>query len=720
MKKNFPRYLLDLLKSFKEASFNLIIFFPYFFSIPTLFKTLFHPWKNLRSKKTTPGFTFSEFFDQLLFNFISRSIGFVMRLSIIFFYFLIHSLTVIAIPFFLISLVALSPILYFIYLIRKTPEEEKRLLKDDFVKKRCLAPENIPLVEQWFETFYQNHLVKKKWWSQDNLMTVPPLARDWSYGYTPTLDQYAVDLASPSYLYDINNIIDREKEINQIEVHLSKNKAANVLIVGEEGVGKKTIIDALAKKIYLGKTTINLMYKRILKIDMEKINNQMTLFESLLQEAIDAENIILFIDNFEKYLNWEVSLKKYAGSDKIQIIAVTTPFFYQKFIFPNEAINNLFSKVDVFEISKEEAMKILLEKFFELENYHRVIISFEAIKSAIEKSEYYITHIPFPEKTVDILDTACVYVKNRRKDKDQRPTVRPEDIGKVIYDKTHIPVTLSSQMKEKLLSLELLLKDEIIDQDEAINKLSAAIRRAFLLIGKRKKPLASFLFLGPTGVGKTQTAKAIAKVFFSSTSAQEEASLNPTRYLIRFDMSNYQSRYDIPKLIGDPSTNEPGLLTQAIRNQPYGVLLLDELEKADLKLINIFLTITDEGYFTDGRGEKVDCKNLVIIATSNAKDESFFPPEFLNRFDGVINFKKLSPESVKIIAKKIINNLEKEIFSLYNVRVKVKEETLENLIRMSYNPEYGARDMERLIRFEIEDKIAKIILANKDQPLIVI
>jgi ATP-dependent Clp protease ATP-binding subunit ClpA len=218
------------------------------------------------------------------------------------------------------------------------------------------------------------------------------------------------------------------------------------------------------------------------------------------------------------------------------------------------------------------------------------------------------------------------------------------------------------------------------------------------MIGKRKKPLASFLFFGPTGVGKTETAKAISDVFF-------------TNRLLRFDMSEFQSKYDISKLIGDKTS--PGLLTKNIREQSYGVLLLDEIEKADKNLINIFLTIIDEGYFIDGLGKKVDCKNLVIIATSNAKDENIFSPEFLNRFDGIITFKFLNKESIKILTKKIIDRISSDILKMYKVKVFVSEKTMDLVSKKGFDPRYGARNLERTIREEIEDKVAKMILSEK-------
>jgi len=747
MRKNFWLFCKESLQKFGEAIINLFIFLPYFFSVGTLLKTLFYPWRNLQTKKTTVGFSFSDWGNRFAFNFISRSIGFFMRLSIISFYFIFQTAFMIFLPFIALVFFLLSPIFYLLYLFQKSPDEQKKILKDKFIADHLLKDENRKSVEDWFEDYYQKHLEKTDWWKLSNLFSYPPLARDWAFGYTPILDQYTTDLGSSSYLHHINNIVNREKEIKEVEQILSKNAEANVIIVGEEGVGKHTIIDALAKKIYLGKTNVHLMYRRILKLNMEKMKDKENFFEELLQEATEAGNIILFVDNFEKYLELSGSLEKYAKSDRLQLIGLTTPFFYQKFIFPNEKINRLFSKVDVYEVSKKEALDILLEKFFDFENYHKVYLPYETLVEAIEKSEFYITYIPFPEKAVDLLDTACVYVKQRAiavtgVEKKGFPTARrsvdihrlsstggnefetgpvtlsnivfPEDIDTILTLKTHIPITITSQMKEKLLHLETFLSSQVFEQEEAIKKLSASLRRSFLLIGKRKKPLATFLFLGPTGVGKTATAKAVASVFFSSTSSNQFQSV-PTNfnYLVRFDMSNFQSKYDIPKLIGDINNNEPGLLAAAIREKPYGVLLLDEIEKTDKDLLNIFLTIIDEGYFTDGFGRAVDCKNLVIIATSNAKSLDVFSPEFLNRFDGVITFNQLSPKTLRLIAKKILDDLSKDVFQLHKIKIEVSEQTINSLIEKGYDTRYGARNMERVIRDEIEDKVAKLILEEK-------
>lgn len=702
MRKSFWQYYRDSLHNFGEALINIFIFLPYFFSVSTLLKTLFQPWKNLIVKKTFVGFSFSDWANRFAFNIISRSIGAIMRLFIIAFYFILQTMSMIVLPFIALSFFLFTPIFYLFSLTQKTVQEEKDIFKKRFIENHLINNENLSQVEKWFEEYYKQHIRKMTWWKLQNLFSYPPLARDWAVGYTPILDQYTVDLATPSYLHHIKNIVDRKKEITEIEQILTKSVESNVIVVGEEGVGKHTIIDALAKKIYLGKTNTTLMYRRILKMNMEKVLGEKN-FEDLLKEAEQAKNIILFIDNIDKYVDLTNSIEKFTKSNLIQVIGVTTPSAYQNFVYSNEKINRIFNKVDVYEISLEEAENILLDAVYSFELLYNVFIPYETIKEVVEKSEFYLTSIPFPEKAVDLLDSACVYAKQK--------IVTPEIINIVLTEKTHIPTTISKQIKEKLLNLETLLFSKIIQQDEAVKKLSSALRRSFLLIGKRKKPLASFLFLGPTGVGKTETAKAIADVFFSN---DIDVQTGHAPSLLRFDMSEFQSKYDIPKLIGD--SNDPGLLTSAIRKQGYGVLLLDEVEKADRDLINIFLTITDEGYFIDGLGKKVDCKNLVIIATSNAQSENVFSLEFLNRFDGIIKFESLNRESINILAKKIIAKISLDIFKLYKVKVFVSEKTIDLVSKKGFDPKFGARNLERTIRDEIEDKIAKFIFEGKTKP----
>jgi len=734
MEKKLGFFLKRSFGDFFEAVSNVFIFLPYFFSIPTLLKTLFFPWKNLVTKKTTRGFSFSEWGDRLFFNLVSRTLGFFMRFSFLLFFLIILILYLISLPITFFVFIFLLPFQYLKIGFEKTEEEEKAGHRQHFIFNHLLNKENEAVVTQWFEEYYKKVYIHAHWWKISNLFSYPPMGRDWAVGYTPTVDEYCEELTSPLYQNQIKTAFDREKEIDQMQRIFSKSQEANVLIVGEEGVGKHTIIDAFAKKIYEGKVNNFLAFKRVLKLNMEKILTQFTdqkqrenFFEELLYEATEAKNIILFIDDLDKYIfsgsdrvDLSVSLEKYAKTSKIQIIGVSTPFFYQKFIFPNEKISRIFEKVDVFEVSKSDAEKILLDATYFFEQRYQVIIPYESIKNTIDKSDFYITYIPFPEKAIDLLDSACTYVRQIKTNDKQIVKITPDIIDRMLTDKTHIPTSLTSQMKEKLLNLESLLFSTIVQQEEAVKEVSSALRRSFLLIGKRKKPLASFLFLGPTGVGKTETAKAITNAFFGSE-----------KHMNRFDMSLYQSKNDIDNLIGSLDTGHPGLLTKTIRENPYGVLLLDEIEKGDKDLLNIFLTVLDEGYFTDGFGKRVDCKNLVIVATSNAGsdiiyqqkvsgnlinflvEKRIFSPEFLNRFDGVITYLPLTETSIIEIARKMVNKIGEDIYKLYRVKLTVSDQFLKEIIGKGYDPKFGARNMERVVRKEIEDQVARLILENK-------
>lgn len=735
MNENFFSFSKKTLLSFFELLANILLFIPYYFSVSILVKTLFYPWKNLVSKKTTVGFSLNEWFSNLGFNLVSIFIGFSMRLCVLGIYLIIQILFLFFVPFFILMEFILLPFLFVFSLFKKTTTEEKNIQLERFLSTHLIEPGNRVRIINWFEELYQNTANESQWWTMHNLFSIPPIARDWALGYTPTLDPYVFDLTSTDYQKNMRNVVNREKEINEIERTLSKSEEANVLIVGEEGVGKHTVVDALAKRIYEGKTNQLLMYKRVLKLNMEKILTQYTdqkqreeFFGELLKEAADAKNVILLIDDLEKYISVEeekvdlsTPLQTYAKSSSLQVLGITDPFSYQKFIFPNQAVGRIFRKIDVYEVTPEEAEHIMLLKTPLFEKRYNVTIPYETVKNTIEKSNYYITHIPFPEKAVDLLDSACVYTKQNSNEKQ----VLPEVIDKILTERTHIPTTITAQTKEKLLNLQNKLQETIIDQEEAVEKLSSSLKRAFLLIGKRKKPFATFLFLGPTGVGKTETAKSIARIFFGSET-----------YLIRFDMSLYQSKNDITTLIGSSETNMPGLLTKAIREKPYGVLLLDELEKADEDLLNIFLTLLDEGYIMDGSGKRVDCKNLVIIATSNAGsalfcsalenapspdcnsitnyliEQKIFSPEFLNRFDGIIVYKKISKESMVRIAKQMVGRIQEDIKKLYNVTVMVSDTYVKKLIDIKYNEKFGARDMERLISEGIENTVSQRILEN--------
>ena len=300
-----------LFHDFLEASGNFFIFLPYFFSVSTLLKTLFLPWKNLTVKKKSRAFSLNEYFNVFSFNLVSRTIGFIMRLSIVFFYLLVQAVYLMLLPFIFLIFLLLIPIILLMDSFSKDERQIKAELEKEFLSKHMLAEINKQAVLNWFEFYYQSYVVKRPWWKLKNLFSVPPLARDWAMGYTPLLDDYVEDLTSTSYQLKIrSHIFGREKESALIERSLSQTEEANVVIVGTEGIGKHTILDAFARKMYEGRTNSQLAYKRLLRFNMEKILNKYTddikreeFFEELMQEAQSAKNVVIFIDNIERYIS---------------------------------------------------------------------------------------------------------------------------------------------------------------------------------------------------------------------------------------------------------------------------------------------------------------------------------------------------------------------------------------------------------------------------------
>lgn len=716
---------------------DYLAFLYHYFSVDPLSSTLFHPWKREYLTKTRLGFSFDEWLTRLSFNVFSRIIGGCVRLTTILIWLLVELLTILAAIFF-VPLWLFIPFLSFPIYWRSLPQTKKTKAQQayqQFLSKRALDEEDVTAVTAWFERSWKTAQKQARFWSLENLLKTPGIGQDWAYGFTPNLDKYAKDLTSPRPYS--HHLIGRKKEIDQIEQVLSRATQNNVLLVGEPGVGKETIILGLAKKVREGTVFSPLKRKRVLELNMTALlgetkteHQAQDKLARILKEDALAGNIILVIFDFDKYIasaeeriNLTSAFLPYLSSSYIQIIAVTTPFAFQKYIFKNPEILKLFEEVDVSQPTKKEALVILEEILPQFEKRTGTIVSFKALTRIIEKSDKLITHIPFPEKAIDLLDEITIYCQRKNV-----VLILPKHVDQLLTQKTKIPVgEITDQEKDKLNHLGATIHQKVIDQEQAVTSLVKAMKRARLEISEKGRPIGSFLFLGPTGVGKTQTAKTLAWAWFG----KEEK-------MIRIDFSEFQTKEDLSRLIGDFKTGSPGVLDQKIRENPFSLLLLDEIEKAHPKILNLFLQVLDEGFFTDAFGKRVSCENLIIIATSNAGAEfirekvkagiggetlttelinyiqkkHIFSPEFLNRFDGLIVFKPLTRENLEGVAHLLLDNLNQRL-SKKKISIKITPELIKKIVELGYHPALGARPMRRVIQDKVETQIAQLLLEEK-------
>ena len=696
------------IRTFFIASYNIFQFLLHFFSVSVLLRSLFEPWKNIQVEDHDQQAS-SSWLDRVMFNAISRGLGAVLRSSLIIAFLIVTTIYFALLPVATLLFFLALPILQLESLIPPSEEDLKRSFRDDFLQKHANAT-NQQKVRVWFDFYYEHFLRKREWWSLTELMKIQPLGYDWTSGFTIHLNQFGDDaLGTRPYL------IGREEELSELERALMKESGANVVLIGEDGVGKHSVIYELAKRSQEGTVAPQLAYKRFIRLDIEKVlsqyqtsTQQETFFSELLQEGDRAKNIVLIIDNLGRYLSnygsgvtLSSSIQKCAQHTSVHLIATTTPHDFEKYFRAQTALQALFTSIELAEPSAEENVQIVAQKALVFEKRYRCTVPFEMVELCVEKSSYYLSQLPFPQKALRLLEDACTIAAQEK-----ATTLTQEHMRAAITRETKAPTEIDSKLKNTLLTLEQQLQDTILHQDQAVKTLAAGLRRAFVMLGKRTKPLATLLFTGPTGTGKTATAKAMTGVIFGHDEGAEGR-------LLRFDMAEYRLPETIPQLIGGADDLHPGLLTEAVEKRPYATLLLDEIEKAHRDLLNVFLTILDEGYFVNGSGRRIDCKHLIIIATSNIqKVTEYFSPEFLNRFDGIVPFHTLAGGDVLDIARVEMKKIAALIRSTHQITVLVSDETIKTLLDTYYRPEYGVRDIQRILATHIEDEVSKKILAQ--------
>jgi ATP-dependent Clp protease ATP-binding subunit ClpA len=564
-----------------------------------------------------------------------------------------------------------------------------------------------------------------------------------------TLERFATELTALAAAGKLEPVIGREAEIERTIQVLSRRLKNNPIHVGDAGVGKTAITEGLAQRIAAGNVPPKLKGYTIWSLDMGALLAGTKFrgdFEERVKKVIDLllkkEKAILFIDEIHTIigagavtgstLDASNLLKPALTSGKLRCIGSTTYDEYNKIFEKDRALSRRFQKIDIVEPTIPETVEILKGLRPKYEEYHNVQYSDETLEIAVKLAAQFITERKLPDKAIDVIDEAGALARIRAdKEKDETDTatvdISPHDIEVVIAKIARIPErTVSSSEKDKLATLEDSLKQEVFGQDQAIEAVVKAVKRSRAGFRAPDKPIANFLFVGPTGVGKTELARQLSK------------HLGIT--LHRFDMSEYQEKHTVSRLIGSPpgyvGYEEGGLLTDAIRKTPNAVVLLDEIEKAHPDIYNILLQIMDYATLTDNQGRKADFRNVILIMTSNAgaRDigkpligfgdqqvsssaldeavERAFSPEFRNRLDAVVHFNNLPMEIIERIVKKAVDEFAMQLAEK-NVTLKVEDEVIRYLAIKGYSREFGARNISRLVEDQIKTVFVDEVLFGK-------
>ena len=561
---------------------------------------------------------------------------------------------------------------------------------------------------------------------------------------TPVLDQFSRDLTILARAGALPLSVGREKEIEEIFRVLESGKNFP-LMVGFPGTGKTSIIQAIASMMASEDVPEVLQDKRLVSLSvpalvsgagaMGELEERLS---AVINEVTRSGNIVLYIDNIQnmvgvssgggKTLDLSEILVEALQKRYFMAIASTNPVDFTSYIERSGSLSRTFQKVKIDEPETNEAIRMVESEIGGIEYRNKVFFSYDALEKAVTLSQRYIHDRYLPEKAINLLQEVAVYV---HKSKGANSSVTGEDVAKIISERVNVQVTkITEKEGEKLLNLEDQIHERIINQEEAVKAVSGALRRARVELRDIDRPIANLLFLGPTGVGKTELAKTVANVYFGS----EEN-------MVRLDMSEYQDQSSINRILGAPpgyaGAGSGGYLTEAVRKNPFSLVLLDELEKAHPDVLNLFLQLMDDGRLTDSIGRTVDFTNIILIATSNAATQhiqtrlsenvnleeikkelmeevlfKFFRPEFINRFDNVVLFKPLSLEHIEEIVKLFLKSVAKRL-ETKGITFEASEKAVEELAKAGYDPIYGARPLKRKIQETVDNALANHLLSGE-------
>jgi len=560
--------------------------------------------------------------------------------------------------------------------------------------------------------------------------------RAWTARPTPILDQFSVDITDLARTGKVGLLIGHKDEYSRMVDILSRPSRPNVLLIGDPGAGKETLINHLAFKISKDEVPVELFDKRLVMLQVgslvagAEMSELQKRISQIVDEIIQAGNVILYIPELHNLvktsgktaLNAADILLPAIASSAFSVVGATNPQEYKKSLEPQVDFIKAFENINIQEITPEQATKLLVYEAIILERQYRTKITFGAVKQAVLLASKYFRDKLLPSSAEDLLKEAL----SNAKDKGDK-ILSSDDIIDVAQRRVSIPLRQAKQAEaEKLLNMEALIHERLVDQEEAVRAVSRALREYRSGLSRKGGPIATFLFVGPTGVGKTELSKILASIQFGSKEA-----------MTRFDMSEYQDKQSISRFIGASDGSTSGMLTEAALKNPYSLILLDEFEKAHPDILNLFLQVFDDGRLTDNMGRVVDFQNTIIIATSNAhstfiKEEidrgsvmssisevlkkkltEYFRPELINRFSGIIVFKSLSESDIIAVTAILLKEFVNDIKTSHRIEISFSDKVIEKIAEWGYDPSFGARPLRGVISERIRGVLAEKILKKE-------
>ncbi len=564
------------------------------------------------------------------------------------------------------------------------------------------------------------------------------IGRDWSFGYTPLLDKLGNNISRSIQKVGTHFGSLKESETVKSLEQAFINQAPAIALVGPVGIGKSNSVYSFAQKLIEGSVNSNLAYHQVVSINATNVvsNAQSQgdlerIMINLANEAAHAGHIILFLDDAQSFINsgpgaFDASqiLVSIIEHRSVPLILALTPKNFEEIKAKNSNLASLLTPIKLNELPKDEILKVLEDQATALENKDKILVVYESLKSAYNLSGRYNSDEAYPGKAIKLLESATAHTIHS--------VLMPASIEQAVQQSSGVNVASASPIEaEELMNLESLIHQRMINQEHAVSTVAGALRRARAGVASPNRPIGSFLFLGPTGVGKTELAKSLAATYFKDESN-----------MIRIDMTEFQDEDSVKRLLGDGvKENENTSLILAIRQKPFSVILLDEVEKAHPNVLNLLLQLLDEGRLTDLRGRTVSFKDSIIIATSNAGAQSIrnrvskgeqlkdfeselieeiissntFKPELINRFDDIVLFRPLTPEELELIVGLMINEINKTL-TTQNISVSLDKDAVKKIVKAGYDPRLGARPMRRTLQKAVEDIVAKKILSKEANP----